>query len=278
MIKKFRRPFLLICGVVLFTTAALAYWLFHDLPSPASITDQFIVPSVRITDRHGRLLYDVIDADNGRHLNLPLEQIPTDLINATIATEDRNFYSNPGVDIEGIMRAFWINVQGGEVIAGGSTITQQVTRNLLLPDERGERTVKRKLRESWLAWRVARVFEKDRILAMYLNQSYYGGLAYGVEAAAQTYFGKTAADLTLAESALLAGLPQTPALYNPLIDPQAAKERQEVVLGLMLKEGYITQEEHDIALYEPLQYAAEPYPILAPHFVMMVQAQLDGLY
>lgn len=278
MIKKFRRLFLLICAVLLLATAALAYWLFHDLPSPSSITDQFIVPSVRITDRHGRLLYDVVDADNGRHLNLPLEQIPTDLKNATIATEDRNFYTNPGVDFEGIARAFWINVQGGEVIAGGSTITQQVTRNLLLPDERGERTVKRKLRESWLAWRVARAFEKDRILGMYLNQTYYGGLAYGVEAAAQTYFGKTAADLTLAESALLAGLPQTPALYNPLVDPQAAKERQEVVLGLMLKEGYITQEEHDIALYEPLQYAADPYPILAPHFVMMVQAQLDGLY
>lgn len=276
--KKLLRSLLIIFGLIVLTMGALAYWLFYDLPDPATITDQFIIPSVRITDRHGRLLYDVVDANNGRQLNLPLEQIPATLKLATIATEDRNFYTNPGVDLEGITRAFWINLRGGEVLAGGSTITQQVTRNLLLPDERGERTVKRKLRESWLAWRVAREFNKDDILAMYLNQSYYGGLAYGVEAAAQTYFGKSAAELTLAESALLAGLPQTPALYNPLVNPEAAQERQTVVLGLMLKEGYITQEEYDIATTQPLQYTTKPYPISAPHFVMMIQAALDDLY
>ncbi|MEZ4644145.1 MAG: transglycosylase domain-containing protein [Chloroflexota bacterium] len=163
-------------------------------------------------------------------------------------------------------------------MAGGSTITQQVARSLLLDaDERAGRTVRRKLRESWLAWRLAREFDKEDILALYLNQMYYGAMAYGVEAAANTYFGKSVADLTLAESALIAGLTQAPAIYNPLTNPEAAQARQQVVLELMRAEGYITEAAYTLALREPLRYAATPYPVLAPHFVMMVQAELDQI-
>lgn len=267
--------FLLLAGLL---TAGWV-WLFWGLPDPALLREQFFLPSVRLTDRHGRLLYDVVDAQSGRNLALPLAEIPLALRQATIATEDRNFYTNPGVDVEGIARALWINLQGGEVLAGGSTITQQVARNLLFTaDERGERTVRRKLRESWLAWRIARTYSKDDILEIYLNQSYYGGLAYGVEAAAQTYFGQSVAQLTLAECALLAGLPQSPGVYNPLLNPTAAQERQVVVLGLLRQEGYITADDEALALRQTLRYAAEPYPIRAPHFVMMVQAELDSLY
>ncbi|MCA9969322.1 MAG: transglycosylase domain-containing protein [Anaerolineales bacterium] len=273
-----RRLLLLALLLALAAGAGLYAWLFGDLPDPASVSARGAVPSVRIVDRHGRLLYDLLDADTGRHTSLPLAQIPLPLQQATIATEDKNFYHNPGVDLQGILRAFWINLRGGEVLAGGSTITQQVARNLLLDaDERAARTVRRKLRESWLAWRVARRLEKDDILALYLNQMYYGALAYGVEAAAQTYFGRPAADLTLAQSALIAGLTQAPALYNPFVAPEAAKARQLVVLDLMHQEGYIDDDAHALAVREPLAYNPEPYPVRAPHFVQMVQAELDAL-
>ncbi|HRQ37666.1 MAG TPA: transglycosylase domain-containing protein [Chloroflexota bacterium] len=276
--KRLRKINLLFLLVLLGVSIVGVKWLFADLPDVAGLQRPVMLPSVRIVDRYGRPLYDVIDQEYGRYTVLPLADIPLALQQATIATEDKSFYTNPGVDFWGIARALWTNTQSGQVVSGGSTITQQVVRNLLLnSDERHEITIRRKLREVALAWQVTRRQDKDDILALYLNQSYYGGIAYGVEAAARTYFGKTAADLTLAESALIAGLPQAPALYNPLVNPDAAKTRQEVVLGLMLAQGYITQAQHDQAGREPLQYAATPYPVQAPHFVMMVQAELDGL-
>lgn len=276
---KLHKKHLIISLFCLVGVSVLAlHWLLANLPDVNTLNQPVALPSVRIVDRYGRALYDVIDQEYGRHTVLPLADIPLSLRQATIATEDKSFYNNPGVDFWGIARAVWTNAQSGSVVSGGSTITQQVVRNLLLSsEERHEITIRRKLREMALAWQVTRQHNKDDILALYLNQSYYGGMAYGVEAAARTYFGKTAADLTLAESALIAGLPQAPALYNPLVNPEAAKTRQEVVLGLMLAQGYISQVQHDQAAREPLQYAATPYPVLAPHFVMMVQAELDGL-
>ncbi|MCP4426631.1 MAG: penicillin-binding protein 1C [Chloroflexi bacterium] len=277
--RKLSRLSLLILVLALVTGINLYQWLFADLPAPDELGDRLAMPSVRIVDRAGRPLYDIMDPENGRHANLPLAQISLTLQQATIAVEDKNFYQNPGVDVIGIVRAFWINLRGGEVLAGGSAITQQVARNLLLDaDERIQRTVRRKLRESWLAIRMTRELKKNDILALYLNQMYYGAMAYGVEAAAQTYFGKTAVNLTLAESALLAGLTQAPAVYNPFANPEAAKARQIVVLNLMRQENYITDTEYDLAVREPLRYAATPYPIRAPHFVMMVQAEADALF
>ncbi len=255
-----------------------ALLVFRDLPQLDGLDEHLAVPSIRITDRNGILLYEVISETGGRHTILPLASIPTALQQATIATEDSTFFKNPGVDVRGILRAFWINLRGGETLAGGSTITQQVARNLLLEqEERVQRTVVRKLRESLLAWRLSRRLPKGEILALYLNQMNYGGLSYGVEAAAQTYFGKTVADLDLAECALLAGLPQAPALYNPLVDPEAAKARQLVVLDLMEKEGMISRAKHDLAAGEPLVYSGTPYPFEAPHFVLMVRSQVDDL-
>ncbi|KXK14547.1 MAG: 1A family penicillin-binding protein, partial [Chloroflexi bacterium OLB15] len=193
--------------------------------------------------------------------------------------EDANFYSHPGVDIEGVIRALWINLQGGEVLAGGSTITQQVARNLLLdPQQRAERSLRRKLREAVLALQLQTAYSKDDILALYLNQSYYGNLAYGIEAAAGAYFGKDAAALSLAECALLAGLLQSPAVYDPLTNLEAAKDRQAVVLDLMAQTGVITTEQAEIAKNEPLNFAAAPFPIEAPHFVMAVIKQLEREY
>jgi 1A family penicillin-binding protein len=254
----------------------LINWLMVDLPSPDRLYEHAAAPSTRIYDRNGRLLYEILDPHGGAHTPVPLDEIPQACIDATIATEDASFYSNPGVDGWAIARAVWINLQGGEILSGGSTITQQLARNLLLsPEERTQVTLERKLRESILAWRIARTYGKDEILTLYLNETYYGNLAYGLEAAAKTYFAKSAAELDLAECALLAGLPQSPATYNPLENPKAALERQGVVLGLMVKHGYITQEEADRAASEDLRFASVAFPIEAPHFVMLVRGQLE---
>ena len=271
------RSLLLISIIILLAAGGVLYaWLVVDLPSFHDLYGQAIAPSTKIYDRHGRLLYEIIDPHVGKHTPLPLDELPLHLRQATIATEDANFYTNPGVDLRAILRALIINLRGGEVLSGGSTITQQLARNLLLsPEERVERTLTRKLRESILAWRLARTYSKDEILALYLNETYYGNLAYGVEAAAQTYFGKSVGELDLAECALLTGLPQSPAVYNPLENPQAARKRQAVVLELMVKNGYIDEEEARLAREEQLHFAAVPFPIRAPHFVMYVWGLLE---
>jgi len=246
--------------------------------SPESLLAAAPKPATQILDRNGRVLYEILDPATGLHHSIPLDEIPLRLRQATIATEDATFYANPGVDIWAIARAAWINLRGGEVLAGGSTITQQVARILLLsPAERSQRTLLRKLKESLLAYRLARHLSKDQVLELYLNQVYYGNLAYGVEAASQAYFGKPARELDLAESALLAGLPQSPAAYNPLTNLAAAKERQRVVLGLMVKQGYISEEQAAEAEGEVLHFAASPFPIAAPHFVMYVRERLAAM-
>ncbi len=252
-------------------------WLTADLPRSEDLPQHVAAPSSQILDRHGRLLYEVIDPARGRHMPVTLEEVPPYLLQATVATEDANFYHHPGVDLRAILRALWINLRGGEVLSGGSTITQQLARNLLLsPEERVQRTLTRKLRESILAWRLARAYSREKILALYLNETYYGNYAYGVEAAAQAYFGKHVSELDLAECALLAGLPQAPSVHNPLSDLEAARQRQQVVLGLMVKQGFINEEDAALAAVEPLHFASTPFPIEAPHFVMYVRGLLEA--
>ncbi len=275
MRKQIWIPTLLLAALI---GAALGIraWLFVDLPSLDTLASNLSAPSTKILDRHGRLLYTISDPHTGRHTPISLSEIPLACRQATIATEDANFYSNPGVDWYAILRAVWINLRGGEVLSGGSTITQQLARNLLLsPQERTQRTLTRKLRESILAWRLARAYTKDQILQLYLNQAYYGNLAYGIEAAAQTYFSKHAGELDLSECALLAGLPQSPAVYDPLTNSQAARDRQAVVLDLMTRQGHITADDARLAKSEQLHFAAVPFPIQAPHFVMFVRAWLE---
>jgi len=259
-----------------FGTAGLWHWLAVDLPSPDSLYQRTAAPSTRIYDRNGRLLYEILDPHGGSHTPVPLHAIPKACVQAVIATEDASFYTNPGVDVWAIIRALWINLWSGEILSGGSTITQQLARNLLMmPEERNRISLERKLREAILAWRLARTYSKDEILTIYLNETYYGNLAYGIEAAARTYFAKSVAELDLAECAMLAGLPQSPSRYNPLENPKAARERQAVVLGLMVKHGFITQQEAELAAREDLAFAGAPFPIRAPHFVMFVRGQLE---
>ena len=266
-------------ALVVSISAGLYVWLFTGLPSIDQLEAGLALPSTRIYDRNQRLLYEILPPDGGRNTAVALDAIPAHCQNAVIATEDANFYSHPGVDVVGITRALWINVRGGEVLAGGSTITQQVARNTLMePEQRTERSIERKLRESILAIRLQNAYSKADILTLYLNQAYFGNLAYGIEGAARAYFAKPATDLSLGECALLAGILQNPAAYDPLSRLDAAKTRQEVALGLMVNNGYITQAEADRALVDELQFAATRFPIEAPHFVMAVWTQLQRDY
>ncbi|MBN1149415.1 MAG: transglycosylase domain-containing protein [Anaerolineales bacterium] len=201
----------------------------HDLRQRAS---QF--ETTRILDRNGNVLYEILDPNAGRRTYVPLDRISPYLVAATIATEDKGFYSHPGFDPLAIARAFWQNYQGGGVVSGASTITQQLARTLLFsPEERFEQSYQRKLREAILAAEITRRYSKDEILELYLNEIYYGNLAYGIEAAAETYFGAAADQLTLGQAAFLAGLPQAPAIYDVYTNPQATFKRQEDVLVLM---------------------------------------------
>jgi 1A family penicillin-binding protein len=270
-------------GVV---TGMLVLPMWYSIPlSSATIQDRGLAPSSVIVDSQGQLLYEMVSpgvgpesADLGVHRPVPLDEIPLYLQQAIIATEDASFYENPGISPEAIVRALWLNLRSGRIVSGGSTITQQLARNLLLEtNERHQRTWQRKLREAILAYRMSRALSKDEVLALYLNKTYFGNMAYGVEAAARSYFGKPVEQLNLAECALLAGLPQAPGLYNPHLNLPEAKERQRTVLNLMTRAGYISAQDADLAHSEPLRLAAQPFPINAPHMVMTVRAQLDQL-
>ncbi|HLY28490.1 MAG TPA: penicillin-binding protein 1C [Aggregatilineales bacterium] len=283
-IRRWQKISAVLFGLVAIAALGIYLWIFSGLPPIDRLQAGMALPSTRILDRHGRLLYEIIPPKGGRNTSVPLSQIPQPLVQATIATEDRNFYATQGVDLEGVVRALWINLEGGEIKAGGSTITQQVARNLLLdPQERAARTLQRKLKEMVLAVRLAQSYSHADILALYLNQSYYGNMAYGVQAAAQVYFRKDVQALDLAECAMLAGLTQSPATYDPLTNPSTAKDRQKVVLGLMVEAGDITQAQADEAAAEPLQYGSASFHIEAPHFVLQVWNQVahdypDALY
>ncbi|HIC94644.1 MAG TPA: PBP1A family penicillin-binding protein, partial [Anaerolineae bacterium] len=246
-------------------------------PRLRDIAGRELFQTTRIYDRHGVLLYEIFE--EGRRTWVPLEEIPLALRQATIATEDSTFYTNPGVDWRGILRALWQSLIYGRPISGGSTITQQLVRRLMFsPEERAERSLARKIKEIMLALALTRTHSKDEILEMYLNEIYYGHLAYGVEAAAQTYFNKHVSELNLAECALLAGLPQAPSRLDPFVNLEGAKARQRVVLRLMVENGFITPEKAEAAYAQPLKFVPPEHKMLAPHFVVYVRKLLEEKY
>jgi penicillin-binding protein 1A len=208
---------------------------------------------------------------------VPLEEIPPIVRQAFVAAEDASFYEHRGVDFASIARAFVNNLVAGGVVQGGSTITQQVVKALLLTPER---SYERKIKEIVLSFRLERQLTKDEILYLYLNQIYLGTGAYGVAAAAQEYFGKTVDELTLAEAALLAGLPQAPSRYSPTRHPERAKHRQVYVLDRMLAEGYVDRATRDAAAALPLRLARDRAPLkrTAPHYVEHVRRVLQSRY
>ncbi len=273
------------------------YAIARTLPSVSDLRErasQF--ETTRILDRNGNVLYEIIDPKAGRRTYVPLDKISPYVVAATIATEDKDFYSHPGFDPWAITRALWENYRTQGQGGGASTITQQLARNLLLsPEERVQRTYTRKAREIILAAEITRRYTKDEILELYLNENYYGNLAYGIEAAAETYFGKTADQLDLAESSFLAGLPQSPSIYDIYTNPAVTLTRHQQVLVLMfqlsLERGCIPVSNSDNpvcvtppdatnAANEIKAYPFRPPNIVMryPHWVNYVREQLEALY
>jgi len=267
-----------VLAAVLSLVLAVAWaWLTRPLPADLLLGSS-ATPVGLITARDGRPLFQLIDRESGVYRPASLEEIPQALRDAVVATEDARFYRHCGIDVWAILRATSANLVSGRIVSGASTISQQVARNVFLgKEERQERTLGRKLREAILALRLERTLEKDDILTLYLNTAYYGRLATGVAAAAEAYFAKPVSDLSLAECAFLAGLPQAPARYDPISEPQAAETRRRTVLELMVASGYLTKEEAELAMAQPLAFAPHRLPLEAPHLVAMVRQQVEQL-
>ena len=299
-------PRLLIFGsfaVILLFVAGVAFALYEyaaiasTLPSVDDLrahASQF--ETTRILDAEGNLLYEILDPTAGRRTYVRLQDISPYMIAATLATEDKDFYSHPGFNILAIFRAFTQNYSSGEVVSGASTITQQLARALLFsPEEAGEQSYLRKVREAILASEITRRYSKDEILELYLNEIYFGNLAYGVEAAAQTYFGTTAGQLSLGQAAFLAGLPQAPSVYDVYSNRDAALGRQQTVLSLMVRlsaeEGCIYVSNNTQRVCVPVDEAASAglqmldysfnspdVQIRYPHWVNYIRSLLEQQY
>ncbi|TLM71363.1 MAG: PBP1A family penicillin-binding protein [Actinobacteria bacterium] len=237
-----------------------------DLKAQQKGRDQTTV----ILDKDGGVLAKLYAEEN--RTDVKLADVPPALRNGVVAVEDKRFYEHKGVDPLGILRAFLTDVKEGEAAQGGSTITQQLVKQAFLT---AEKTAKRKIREAVLANRIESRMDKDEILELYLNTIYYGHGSYGVEAASQAYFGKHAKDLSLAESALIAGVIRSPGNYSPYLQPDAAKERRDLVLRLMAEQGYITAAEQAAAAATPVKTAGlKGRQVAAPYFVEYLKAQL----
>ncbi len=277
-----------VAGGVGAAAGAYSYYT-RDLPQPQEIEGaEQDFETTEIFDRTGQhVIARLIDPTGGERSWVSLDELPDHLIDATLASEDRTFWENPGFNLRGMARALWVGLQGEE-IQGGSSITQQLIKNIVI--ERERRYVgpegpewddyERKITEVLLSYRITQEYSKAQILEWYLNTNFYGNLSYGIEAAAQVYFGKSASDLTLSESTTLVAVPQYPRL-NPFDNPEMARIRQGAVLNAMVRDGYITPEEADAAQEEPWDLArgesADRFDMKAPHFSVYVRKQLEGM-
>ncbi len=243
-----------------------------QVPSADELTSRFVAQATKIYDRNGELLYDIYEGQN--RTPIKLADIPEVVKESTIAIEDKDFYKHSGFSVSGILRSVFNLIIQRRIEGGGSTLTQQLVKNALLSSET---SVVRKLKELILSIQVERTYTKDQILEMYLNEIPYGGTAYGIEAAANLYFGKSAKDLDLAEASLLAGLPQRPSVYSPYgTNPELSKERQKAVLKRMVDDGYITKEQEKDAEGKELTFRTKQNELgfKAPHFVLYVKQKL----
>ena len=225
-------------------------WFFvvtQNLPSEDELANYEPPIMSRVHAGDGKL---VAEFATQHRVYVPSEELPDQLVQAFISAEDKTFFEHSGIDLWGMFRGTVINALQGKRITGGSTITQQVVKNMLVGDER---SIDRKVREAVLAMRIEKKLSKEQILELYMNEIYLGGRSYGVGAAALNYFGKSLGQLTLAESAMLAGLPQAPGKVNPYTNPEAAIERRNYVLGRMVANGYVDKAEGDKAIAEPLK-------------------------
>ena len=278
--KKFKNSnhFLAIAAVSLLACGLFILWIASlRIPALESISERRVDQSTKIYDRTGEiLLYDM--SRDMRRVPVPFEDISQHIKNATIAIEDKDFYSHNGFVFSSFMRAVLVNLTTMSFSQGGSTITQQVVKNSILTMDK---TPTRKLKELILALKLDRALTKDEILSLYLNEIPYGGTAYGVEEASQRFFGKSSSDVTLAEAAYIAAVPKAPSFYSPYgPNRDALEDRKNLVLSEMLKNGFITQEEYDSAMAEEVVFRERQNAtnIKAPHFVFYVIDYLNNKY
>ena len=249
------------------------YIVVRNLPSIAALKDYRPSIITRVYSDDNQLIDEFYMEDRKV---IPITEVPKVVIQAFVAAEDARFFEHEGVDPHGILRAFYKNLMAGRIVQGGSTITQQVTKSLFLSPQK---SYIRKFKEAILAYRIDKYLKKYEILNLYLNHIYLGHGTYGIEAASQKYFAKSAADLTLAETALLAGLPKAPSRYSPYFHPERARQRQEYVLGRMTEDGYITQEENEEALKTPLILKqSKQVGKIAPYFTENVRRYIQTKY
>ena len=276
-LKFIRNAALYVFGAGFLFVVGIFIFFGKDMPSPTSVATRSVAESTKIYDKTGEhLLYDIHGEE--KRTIIPFEQIPDTVKYAAIALEDQDFYSHHGIKITSMIRSALKDVIKGSTAQGGSTITQQFVKKALLTDEK---TFTRKIKEVILSIEIETKYSKDEILGMYLNQIPYGSSAYGIEAAAQTFFNKSARDLTLSEAALLASLPNAPTYYSPFgLHTDELKTRQELTLQKMVDQGYITQDQADEAKNVDVLSEISPKQdnISAPHFVMYVKDYLVNKY
>ena len=257
-----------ICGIV----GGFIYWTVSDLPRVNTIEEYVPAESTKVYSNDDKVLAEFYLE---RRTFVPHYKIPDHVKKAFIAIEDTRFYSHPGIDFIGILRALMQDIKAGSMVQGGSTITQQLAKMLFL---KPEKSFVRKIKEAVIAVKIEKRYTKDEILGLYLNQTYFGTRAFGIEAAAQTYFGKRSDQLTVSEAALLAALPKAPSLYSPFKHPQKAKERRTAVLTLMLSHKFITQDQYNRAVKEPLPASPWYRKYEAPYFVEILRQHLEQKY
>ncbi|AGW12789.1 penicillin-binding protein 1A [Megalodesulfovibrio gigas] len=245
-------------------------WASHDLPSFTRLTDYNPPLTTTVYTRQGDVMGYFY---REKRFLVQLTDCPVHLPRAFLAAEDQSFYQHPGVDLSAILRAMVRNLMAGEIRQGGSTITQQVIKQLVLSPEK---SFERKIKEAIIAYRMEKYLSKDDLLTIYMNHIYLGAGAYGVEAAARAYFGKHVGELTLAESAVIAGLPKAPSEYDPHRNPEKTRVRQEYVLGRLLELGWVTQAEYDEAMAQPLNYRRmeDPSWKVGPYYLEEVRRWL----
>ncbi|OGE30572.1 hypothetical protein A2631_03385 [Candidatus Daviesbacteria bacterium RIFCSPHIGHO2_01_FULL_44_29] len=266
--------FIVIIGIT--SVIGLLIFLLSQIPAPDQLQNRTIAESTKIFDRNGELLYDIFQNQN--RTPVKLSEIPLTVRQATIAIEDKDFYKHKGFSPWGIARSFFNLVLHRKIEGGGSTLTQQLVKNALLT---GEQSLIRKLKEFILSIEVEQTYSKDQILEMYLNEIPYGGTAYGIEAAANLYFGKHVKELTLGEAAYLAGLPQRPSVYSHYgSNPELGLERKADVLRRMMEDGYISKSQSEEAKKQEFSYrtSQQEAGIKAPHFVLYVKQKLIEQY
>ncbi len=274
---KFKTLFIFLLSAALLLGAAIFFWVASfKIPSFQSIEERRVTESTKIYDRTGKiLLYDL--SQNTKRTVVPIDQISQNVKNATVAIEDRTFYSHKGVDFSAILRAILVDVVTLDFSQGGSTITQQVVKNSILTNEKW---ISRKIKEIVLALQIEKSLSKEDILSLYLNEIPYGGTIYGVEEASETFFGKNASDVSLTEAAYLAAIPQAPTYYSPYgKNREKLEDRKNLVLKEMLQNDFITEEDYEKSKKEKIEFKPkEDSSIKAPHFVFFVIDYLKKKY